>query len=80
MAITIDAHAAVRDLEAAGADPKLAEAIIGTISRSDADLATNADLAALEGRLTASAYQLAFAVIVANVAIMFGLLKLIVPT
>ena len=80
MAITIDTHAAVRDLEAAGADPKLAEAIVATISRSDADLATNADLAALEGRLTASAYRLAFAVVVANAAIMFGLLKLIVPT
>jgi hypothetical protein len=43
MAITIDTHAAVRDLEAAGADPKLAEAIVATISRSDADLVTNAD-------------------------------------
>ena len=80
MAITIDTHAAVRDLEAAGADPKLAEAIVATISRSDADLATNADLAALEGRLTASAYRLASAAVVANAAIMFGLLKPIVPT
>jgi hypothetical protein len=41
---------------------------------------THADLAALEGRLTASAYRLAFAVVVANAAIMFGLLKLILPT
>ena len=80
MAITIDTHAAVRDLEAAGADPKLAEAIVATISRSDADLATKADLAALEGRLTAAAYRLALAVVVANGAIMFGLLKLVLPT
>ena len=80
MAITIDTHAAVRDLEAAGADPKLAEAIVATISRSDADLATKAGLAALKWRLTAAAYWLAFAVVVANAAVMFGLLKLILPT
>ncbi len=80
MAITIDTHAAVRDLEAAGADFKLAEAIVATISRSDADLVIKADLAALEGSLTAAAYRLALAVVVANAAIMFGLLKPILPT
>ena len=80
MATALDADAAVRDLEAAGADPKLAEAIVATIGRSDPGLVTHADLAALEGRLTASADRWAFVVAAANAAIMFGLLKLIVPT
>ena len=66
--------AAVRDPELAGADPKLAEAIGATIGQSDADLA------ALEGHLTGSTYRLAFAVVVAHAAIMFGLLKLVLAT
>ena len=80
MAITIDTHAAIRKLEAAGADPKLAEAIVATISHSDADLATKTDLEALKGHLTAGGYRLAFAVVAANTAIVFGLLKLLLPT
>jgi len=43
-------------------------------------LVTDADLAALQERLTASIDRLAFAVVVANAAIMFSLLKLILPT
>ena len=79
MAITIDTHAAIRDLEAAGADPKLAEAIVKTVSQADAQLTTKADLAALEHRLTAAGYRLALGVVVGNAAIMFGLLKLVLP-
>lgn len=80
MAAALNTHAAIRDLEAAGVDSKLAEAIVATIGRSDPGPVTHADLAALEGRLTVSSDRLAFAVVVANAAIMFGLLKLIVPT
>ena len=80
MAIASDTRAAVHNLEAAGANPKLVGAIVKTISRSDADLVTNVDLAALEGRLIASAYRLAFVVVVANAVVVFGLLKLIPPT
>ena len=86
MAITIDTHAAIQDLEAAGADPKLAEAIVKTVSQADTQLATKADLAALEGRiealehrLTAAGYRLALGGGVANAAIVFGLLKLVQP-
>ena len=50
-AITIDTREALQKLEAAGADPKLAEAIVQTVSQADAQLATKADLAALEGRI-----------------------------
>ena len=86
MAITIDTHEAIQNLEAAGADPKLAEAIVKTVSQADAQLATKADLAALEGRidslghrLTAAGYRPALGVVVANGAIVFGLLKLVLP-
>ena len=86
MIITIDTHAAIQDLKAAGADPKLAEAIVKTVSQADAQLATKAVLAAIEGRidslehrLTAAGYRLALGVVVANAAIVFGLLKLILP-
>ena len=54
MAITIDTRAAIRDLEAAGADPKLAEAIVNTVSQADAQLGTKADLAALRADLQAT--------------------------
>ena len=46
MAITIDTHAAVQDLEAAGIKPEHAEAIVETVSRAAADLVTKADLKA----------------------------------
>ncbi len=54
MAITwgIDAHAAIQELEAAGIKPEHAEAIVKTVShQADAQLATKADLATLEGRI-----------------------------
>ena len=90
MTITLDTHAAIRDLEAAGADPKLAEAIVKTVSQADAQLATKADvdtlrvevtgrIDALEHRLTAAGYRLALGVVVAVAAIVFGLLKLVLP-
>ena len=87
MTITIDTHAAIQELEAAGAGPKLAEAIVKTVSRADTDLVTKADLradlATLEGRLTAAGYRRAFAVagtvIGANTAIVFGLFKVLLP-
>lgn len=40
MAITIDMHAAIRVLEVAGAAAKLAAAIVATIGRADAEIAT----------------------------------------
>ena len=52
----IDTRAAAQDLEAAGADPKPAEAIVRTVRRPDDDLVTRAELRAglaqLEQRLT----------------------------
>ena len=80
MTITIDTHAAIRNLQDAGADPKLAEAIVATVSRADTELTTKSDISALEGRLTAAGYRLALGVVIANSAIVFGLLKLVMPT
>lgn len=51
MAVTIDTHAAIQDLEAAGADPKLAEAIFKIVSQAGEQLATKADLATLRSEL-----------------------------
>ena len=47
MTITIDTHAAIRDFEAAGADAKLAEAIVAPISRADAEIATKSHVEAV---------------------------------
>ena len=58
MTITIDTHAAIQSLEAAGADPKLAEAIVKTVSQADAQLATKADLVALRADLQATIVSL----------------------
>ena len=43
----IDTHAAVRELEAAGMDTAQAEAVVRTIARTEAELATKADIDAL---------------------------------
>ena len=58
MATTIDTHAAIRSLEAAGADPKLAEAIVNTFSQVSTELATKADLVALRADSRADLAQL----------------------
>ena len=70
MAETFDTLQATRELEAAGIEREQAEAIASTMRRAAAAdherLATKADL-----------YQVALAIVVANAAITFGLLKLI---
>ena len=80
--------AAVRELEAAGIDPKHAEAIVAVQWRANEDLATKADLgelradfraclAALENRMLKVAYGLAFGVVLTNVTLTVALVKLI---
>lgn len=69
---TFDTHAAVTALRNAGIEEPQAEAIVNTMrdaaGADRANLATKADL-----------YQVALAIIVANAAITFGLLKLLAP-
>lgn len=70
MADTFDTLEATRELEAAGIERQQAEAIASAMRRAAAAdherLATKADL-----------YQMALAIVVANAAIPFGLLKLV---
>ena len=56
MTITIDPHAVIQSLNAAGADAKFAEAIVKIVGQADAQPATKADLVALEHRLTGAGY------------------------
>lgn len=41
---TLDTHATIKQLENAGMESRQAEAVVAAISRSDAELATKADL------------------------------------
>ena len=70
MADAFDTLKATRELEAAGIERQQAKAIASTMRRAAAAdrgrLATKADL-----------YQVALAIVVANAAIPFGLLKLV---
>ena len=67
--VAFDTHAAVKTLREAGADEAMAEAIVNTASAAaGADreqLATKADLAALEVRLTWRLVGLAAAIVAA---------------
>ena len=44
---TLDTHATIRDLEAAGIETAHAEAIVSAISRADGNLATKSDIIGL---------------------------------
>jgi len=50
---TLDTHATIKQLQDAGMDSRQAEAVVGAISRADAELATKADLAAVKADLAA---------------------------
>ena len=76
---TFDTHAAVNALRSAGIEERHAEAIVATVrDAADGDrgrLATKEDLAHFATK--ADLYQVALGLVIANAAIMFGLLKLI---
>ena len=42
---TLDTHAAIKELEAAGMESRQAEAVVAAISRADAQVATKQDIA-----------------------------------
>ena len=72
MQSTFDTLAAARELEASGIERKQAEAIAGQLRT-----AAGADLARLATKV--DLYQVALAIVVANAAITFGLLKVFSP-
>lgn len=51
MTAAFDTLAAARELESAGMDRKQAEAVAGAIRAGQGNLATTADLSAMEGRI-----------------------------
>lgn len=85
--MAFDTLTAARDLEAAGMARKQAEAVASAIRAGQGELATRADLradlAGLETRLTTRMYGLALAVaavvVASNGAVVFGLLRLLLP-
>ena len=83
-----DTLAAVRELEAAGIDPKHAEAIVAVHRRTDERLATKADLAAAVAELRAEfrtglaalenrMLKAAFGFMLTNVTLTVALVKLL---
>ena len=50
---SLDTHAAVRNLEAAGFGSAQAEVIVSTIARADEQIATKVDISRLDARITA---------------------------
>ncbi len=79
MAYTLDTAAAAERIAAAGIAPEAARAIVAEVARSDADLATRADLAALRADLEASILRLERRLILSGLAglgILFAALRL----
>ncbi len=69
MAYTIDTHATIRELETAGIEHAHAEAIVTAISRADSNLATKADLAALEANFKAALESVKISILIALIAV-----------
>ena len=75
MAITIDTHAAIQDLEAAGIKPEHAQAIVKAVSRADSDLVTKADLKAELHATIASLERRLIGYLIAAVVIVLAAIK-----
>ena len=54
---TLGTHATIRELEDAGMDSRQPEAVVASISRSDAELATKADLKAEIANLKSEVFR-----------------------
>ena len=73
---SLDTHATIRELEAAGVETRQAEAIVSAISRADEQAATKADVARLDARLNVLQWVVGVqsAVILAIALRVFGLI------
>ncbi len=76
---TFDTYAAVKNIVHAGADEKLAEAIVSVISRSDGDLVIQKDLQLLEQRLFIKLTGVVIATAIATGGMLFTLLQFFPP-
>ena len=87
---TLDTHATIKQLEEAGMGSRQAEAVVAAISRSDAELATKADLKAelattkadlkteiadLKANMLKVAMGVAIAIILANATMTIALVR-----
>ena len=72
-----DTLAAARELEAAGIDPRHAEAIVALHRRSGGQAATNSDLAAGLAALENRVLKAAFGIVITNVTLTVALVKLL---
>ena len=83
---TLDTHATIKQLEDAGMDSSQAEVVVAAISRSDAELATKADLKAeiadlkaefadLKADMFKVAMGVAIAIILANATMTIALIR-----
>ena len=76
---TLDTHATIKQLEDAGMDSSQAEVVVAAISRSDAELATKADLKAEIAELKTDMFKVAMgvaiAIILANVTMTIALIR-----
>ena len=69
----LDTHAAIRDLIAAGADPKVAEAIVALVRDADEQLATKSDIKAAVAELKADILKVAIGTVLAVIGINAGI-------
>ncbi|MYB01007.1 hypothetical protein F4X90_15235 [Candidatus Poribacteria bacterium] len=76
---TLDTHATIKQLEDAGMDSSQAEVVVAAISRSDAELATKADLKAEIAELKTDMFKVAMgvaiAIILANATMTIALIR-----
>ena len=74
---TLDTHATIREFQEAGMDSRQAEVVVAAISRSDAELATKADLKAEIANLKAEVFRALWIQGGGIVALIVGLTKLL---
>lgn len=69
MAYPIDTHAAVQDLETAGVERPVAEAIVSTVVRADSDFVTKSDIDAAIAEMRAQMGSLERRLVLASLVI-----------
>ncbi|MCE2453135.1 MAG: hypothetical protein J4F48_09960 [Nitrospinae bacterium] len=77
--MVFDTLSTARALKEAGLDERQAEAIAEAIRSGQGDLARQSDIETLKAEMKVELYKVALAVVAANAAITFGLLRFFSP-
>lgn len=77
--MAFDTLSTARALKEAGLDERQAEAIAEAIRSGQGDLARQSDIETLKAEMKVELYKVALAVVAANAAITFGLLRFFSP-